>query len=86
MTHNQADSVPSISAPDDFIPYTHQATSPVCNILSRTHSWERLADSKYEGPILVLIHGYPQTSYMFRDFVKELPDGVPVFIPDVSSL
>ncbi|TVY34153.1 Fluoroacetate dehalogenase [Lachnellula subtilissima] len=36
-------------------------------------------------PILVLLHGYPQTSFMWRHLVTCLPRDIPLFIPDVPD-
>lgn len=36
-------------------------------------------------PLLVLLHGYPQTSFMWRHLIKLLPSDVPLFIPDLPG-
>ncbi|KAH7385058.1 putative Fluoroacetate dehalogenase [Cadophora sp. MPI-SDFR-AT-0126] len=37
------------------------------------------------GPILVLIHGYPQSSFMWRHIIPLLPTSIPLFIPDIPG-
>lgn len=36
-------------------------------------------------PVLVLLHGYPQSSFMWRHIVPLLPTDVPLFIPDLPG-
>ncbi|KAE8447799.1 hypothetical protein EG329_010193 [Mollisiaceae sp. DMI_Dod_QoI] len=36
-------------------------------------------------PIIVLIHGYPQTNFMWRHIIPLLPRDTPLFIPDVPG-
>jgi pimeloyl-ACP methyl ester carboxylesterase len=36
-------------------------------------------------PILVLIHGYPQSSYMWRHLVSHLPDDMPIWVADLPG-
>ncbi|KAL2060884.1 hypothetical protein VTL71DRAFT_8936 [Oculimacula yallundae] len=36
-------------------------------------------------PILVLIHGYPQSNYMWRHIIPLLPTDTPLFIPDIPG-
>ncbi|KAJ9638758.1 hypothetical protein H2199_006618 [Coniosporium tulheliwenetii] len=36
-------------------------------------------------PLLVLLHGYPQTSFMWRHLIKLLPSDLPLFIPDLPG-
>ncbi|TDL24946.1 alpha/beta-hydrolase [Rickenella mellea] len=36
-------------------------------------------------PLLVLLHGYPQNSLMWKDFVNEIPDEWEVLIPDLPG-
>jgi pimeloyl-ACP methyl ester carboxylesterase len=36
-------------------------------------------------PILVLIHGYPQSSFMWRHIIPLIPTHVPLFIPDIPG-
>ena len=43
--------------------------------------WEDLAGTA-EKPILILTHGYPESSYIWRDVAPTLSKRVPVFIPD----
>ncbi|KAJ4992940.1 alpha beta hydrolase fold protein [Stagonosporopsis vannaccii] len=38
-----------------------------------------------QNPILVLIHGYPQSSYMWRHFIPLLPRSAPIFAPDLPG-
>ncbi|KAF1925808.1 alpha/beta-hydrolase [Didymella exigua CBS 183.55] len=38
-----------------------------------------------KNPILVLIHGYPQSSYMWRHFIPLLPENAPIFTPDLPG-
>lgn len=42
-----------------------------------------LADVKKS--ILVLLHGYPQSSFMWRQIVPLLPTDIPLFIPDLPG-
>ena len=37
-----------------------------------------------EKPILLLNHGYPESSYIWRKVTPELSTRVPLFVPDVS--
>ena len=39
-----------------------------------------------EVPILLLNHGYPESSYIWRNVAPEISKRVPVFIPDVRPL
>lgn len=36
-------------------------------------------------PVLILLHGYPQTSYMWRHASKYFPETTPIFIPDIPG-
>ncbi|MCJ1358749.1 MAG: hypothetical protein MMC33_008749 [Icmadophila ericetorum] len=36
------------------------------------------------APVLVLVHGWPQTSYMWRHLIPMLSDEYPLFVPDVN--
>lgn len=38
-----------------------------------------------EHPLLILLHGYPQTSYIWRHLVPLLPPSYPLFIPDLPG-
>ncbi|KAK2803243.1 hypothetical protein FQN49_008878, partial [Arthroderma sp. PD_2] len=38
-----------------------------------------------EKPILVLIHGYPQTHFMWRHVIKLLPNDTRLFVPDIPG-
>jgi pimeloyl-ACP methyl ester carboxylesterase len=38
-----------------------------------------------EGPILILIHGYPQSSYMWRHIISHLPKNMPIFVADLPG-
>ncbi|KAF2093653.1 alpha/beta-hydrolase [Rhizodiscina lignyota] len=44
-----------------------------------------LDQASANNPILVLIQGYPQTSYMWRLTVPLLPPSAPLFIPDLPG-
>ncbi|KIW24959.1 uncharacterized protein PV07_10635 [Cladophialophora immunda] len=35
--------------------------------------------------VLVLLHGYPQSSYMFRSLIPLLPPELPLFVPDLPG-
>src|ERR1700704_5002450 len=35
-----------------------------------------------DGPVLVLLHGYPTSSYMFRDLVPKLANRYHIIAPD----
>lgn len=36
-------------------------------------------------PVLVLIHGYPQTNFMWRHLIPLLPTNIPLFVPDIPG-
>lgn len=38
-----------------------------------------------KNPVLVLIHGYPQSSYMWRHLIPLLPPTAPIFVPDLPG-
>ncbi|KAF3007522.1 hypothetical protein E8E13_006013 [Curvularia kusanoi] len=38
-----------------------------------------------KNPILVLVHGYPQSSYMWRHFIPLLPQDAPIFAADLPG-
>ncbi|KAF2124180.1 alpha/beta-hydrolase [Dothidotthia symphoricarpi CBS 119687] len=38
-----------------------------------------------KNPVLVLVHGYPQSSYMWRHFIPLLPSTAPLFVPDMPG-
>ncbi|OAP57945.1 hypothetical protein AYL99_07035 [Fonsecaea erecta] len=38
-----------------------------------------------EDPVLLLLHGYPQSSYMFRWLIPLLPAHLPLFVPDLPG-
>ncbi|KAH6673352.1 putative Fluoroacetate dehalogenase [Halenospora varia] len=40
---------------------------------------------KIDTPVLVLIHGYPQTSFMWRHIISHIPKDIPLFIPDIPG-
>ncbi|KAJ4346496.1 uncharacterized protein N0V89_010425 [Didymosphaeria variabile] len=44
-----------------------------------------LGAASEQNPILVLIHGYPQSSYMWRHLVALLPSDAPIFAPDLPG-
>jgi len=44
-----------------------------------------LKGSTPSKPILVLLHGYPQSSFMWRHVIPLLPTDVPLFIPDIPG-
>lgn len=48
---------------------------------SQPSAWDGLAGTA-EKPILVLTHGYPESSYIWRDVAPTVSQRVPVFIPD----
>ncbi|CAE6997244.1 hypothetical protein P3342_000557 [Pyrenophora teres f. teres] len=41
--------------------------------------------SSKKNPILVLIHGYPQSAYMWRHVIPLLPSNAPLFVPDLPG-
>ncbi|RPA86689.1 alpha/beta-hydrolase [Ascobolus immersus RN42] len=67
----------------DPLPYTHHTDVPSgATIAARTRDFDKLtSDAK---PIIVLIHGYPQTSYLWRYIIPLLPD-YPLYIPDIPG-
>ena len=38
-----------------------------------------------ELPVLVLLHGYPQNSSMWKDFIVQLPHEFDILIPDLPG-
>ncbi|KAF2108721.1 Alpha/Beta hydrolase protein [Lophiotrema nucula] len=38
-----------------------------------------------KNPVLVLIHGYPESSYMWRHLIPLLPQNAPIFVPDLPG-
>ncbi|KAG9231319.1 putative Fluoroacetate dehalogenase [Amylocarpus encephaloides] len=44
-----------------------------------------ISNAKVGTPILVLIHGYPQTNFLWRHVVSLLPKDIPLFIPDLPG-
>ncbi|KAH8820129.1 putative Fluoroacetate dehalogenase [Xylogone sp. PMI_703] len=48
-------------------------------------SYHRGLDGAGDRPILVLIHGYPQSNFMWRHIVPLLEKDVPLFIPDIPG-
>ncbi|RYO37509.1 hypothetical protein AA0111_g2340 [Alternaria arborescens] len=47
-----------------------------------TRSLENADD---RNPILVLIHGYPQSAYMWRHLIPQFPSQTPLFVPDLPG-
>ncbi|KUJ08381.1 putative Fluoroacetate dehalogenase [Mollisia scopiformis] len=44
-----------------------------------------LKDVKADTPILVMLHGYPQTNFMWRHIIPLLPEDIPIFLPDLPG-
>ncbi|EON69888.1 hypothetical protein W97_09152 [Coniosporium apollinis CBS 100218] len=44
-----------------------------------------LASQASPRPVLVLLHGYPQTSFMWRHLIEILPSDIPLFMPDLPG-
>ena len=44
-----------------------------------------LENLKPNAPILVLLHGYPQSNFMWRHLIPLLPAKIPLFIPDLPG-
>ncbi|KAH7378297.1 Alpha/Beta hydrolase protein [Pyrenochaeta sp. MPI-SDFR-AT-0127] len=42
-----------------------------------------LGSASEKNPILVLVHGYPQSAYMWRHLIPLLPSNAPIFAPDI---
>ncbi|KAF2661791.1 alpha/beta-hydrolase [Lophiostoma macrostomum CBS 122681] len=38
-----------------------------------------------DNPVLVLIHGYPQSAYLWRHLIPLLPSNAPLFVPDLPG-
>jgi hypothetical protein len=38
-----------------------------------------------EAPVLLLLHGFPSSSFMFRELIPRLADGYRVIAPDLSG-
>jgi len=51
----------------------------VCSYIRGLH------DASQRTPILVLIHGYPQTSYLWRHLIPLLPASLPLFVADIPG-
>lgn len=50
---------------------------------ARVFAYLRKGDDKL--PVLVLLHGYPQNSLLFKKFVKEIPAQWPLLVPDLPG-
>ncbi|KAF1848670.1 alpha/beta-hydrolase [Cucurbitaria berberidis CBS 394.84] len=44
-----------------------------------------LGTASEKNPILVLVHGYPQSAYMWRHLIPLLPQNAPIFAPDLPG-
>jgi pimeloyl-ACP methyl ester carboxylesterase len=44
-----------------------------------------LGSASSQNPVLVLIHGYPQSSYMWRHLIALLPSDAPIFAADLPG-
>lgn len=44
-----------------------------------------LGAASEQNPVLVLIHGYPQSSFMWRHLIPLLPSDAPLFVPDLPG-
>ncbi|KAF2853732.1 alpha/beta-hydrolase [Plenodomus tracheiphilus IPT5] len=44
-----------------------------------------LGSASEKNPVLVLIHGYPQSSYMWRHVIPLLPPTAPIFVADLPG-
>ncbi|PSN61420.1 alpha/beta-hydrolase [Corynespora cassiicola Philippines] len=44
-----------------------------------------LGAASEENPVLVLVHGYPQSTYMWRHLIPLLPKSSPIFAPDLPG-
>ncbi|KAF2028283.1 alpha/beta-hydrolase [Setomelanomma holmii] len=44
-----------------------------------------LSSVSEKNPILVLVHGYPQSAYMWRHIIPLLPKDAPIFAPDLPG-
>ncbi|OAL01157.1 alpha/beta-hydrolase [Phaeosphaeriaceae sp. SRC1lsM3a] len=52
----------------------------------RIVSYSRGLDSVSEkNPILVLVHGYPSSAYMWRHLIPLLPKDAPLYVPDLPG-
>ncbi|CAI6335423.1 unnamed protein product [Periconia digitata] len=50
------------------------------------NAYMRGLDSVAVGnPVLVLLHGYPQSSYMWRNLIPYLPPTSPLYVPDLPG-
>lgn len=45
----------------------------------------RKAGTDAKLPVLVLIHGYPQNSLKYKEFVKEIPSEYTILVPDLPG-
>ncbi|KAH8155854.1 uncharacterized protein LAJ45_00866 [Morchella importuna] len=64
-----------------LLPDVHKIeTSSGATVVARTRSLDNA-----ELPVLVMIHGYPQSMNMFRYIVERLPEQIPLFIPDIPG-
>ncbi|KAF1963750.1 alpha/beta-hydrolase [Byssothecium circinans] len=44
-----------------------------------------LASASAKNPVLALLHGYPQSAYMWRHLIPLLPRTAPLFVPDLPG-
>lgn len=65
---------------------THDLVATDCGANLSVHysepsAWDTLAGTA-QKPVLILTHGYPESSYIWRQVSPEISKRVPVFIPD----
>lgn len=52
---------------------------------SGAHIFAHVKKTDSELPVLVLLHGFPQNSLIFKEFVKEIPPQWPFLVPDLPG-
>ena len=63
-----------------------ETTYTNCPSGARVFSYTKKNDASDSSlPVLVLLHGYPQNSLMFKHFVNEVPSKWRVLVPDLPG-
>ena len=62
----------------------YRSTYTDCPSGARVFSYYKLnEDTDSSIPVIVLLHGYPQNSLMYKNFVNEIPKKWRVLVPDL---
>ena len=64
-----------------------QTSQTECPSGAKIFAYHRLVQSGQQStlPVIVLLHGYPQNSLMFKKFVDEIPPNWSVIVPDLPG-